>query len=53
MTSQCPGNRLDWDLTAADIARRTEELIAKSKAVYDSIANLSPDQANYDNVIKV
>ena len=53
MSSQCPGNRLEWDLTAEDIKRRSEELIAKYKAVYDAIANLAPDQANYDNVIKV
>ncbi len=53
MSSQCLGNRLEWDLTAEDIKRRSEELIAKSKSVYDAIANLPPDQANYDNVIKV
>jgi len=49
----CPGNRMRWDLSATDIAKQADELIESSKAVYDRVGLLKPDQVAYDNVIKV
>ena len=49
----CPGNRLRWNKTASDIASQADELIALSKAVYDRVGALKPDQVSYERVIKV
>ncbi len=49
----CPGNRLRFDLTPEDVASKADDLMTKSKAVYDAIASVKPEEANYDNVIKV
>ena len=48
-----PGNRLRFDLTPQDVTSMADELMTKSKAVYDVIASVKPEEANYDNVIKV
>ena len=50
-----PGCRLYWNLTPKDIATRTDALIAKSRAVYDDVGNLSkqPDDVTVDSVLKV
>ena len=50
-----PGCRLYWNLTPKDIATRTDALIAKSRAVFDAVGNLSerPDDVNVDSVVKV
>ncbi|XP_013398573.1 thimet oligopeptidase isoform X1 [Lingula anatina] len=47
-----PGNRLRWDLTAEDIPVKAEELIKKSRAVYDAVGALKPEEISYDRVIK-
>jgi len=49
----CPGNRMHWDLTADYIASETDELICKSKAVYDAVGALDSSAVTYDNVIMV
>ena len=50
-----PGYRLFWNWTSKEIATKTDELIAKSRVVYDKIGDLStqPDKITVDNVIKV
>lgn len=47
-----PGNRMRWDLTVKDIAPRADELIAKSKKVYDAVGAVPKDQVTFDNVAK-
>ena len=49
----CPGNRMKWDLNAEDIGRKAEELMSKSKAIYDSVGAVKPEEANMENVVKV
>ena len=48
-----PGNLLRFDLSVEDISRETEELIQKSKAVYDAVGSLTPENVSYDSVVKV
>ena len=50
-----PGCRLYWNLTPKDIATRTDALIAKGRAVFDAVGNLSerPNDVNVDSVLKV
>jgi thimet oligopeptidase len=48
-----PGNKIRFDLNAEDIAKETEKLIEESKAIYDKIGSLKPDDISYDSVIKV
>ena len=50
-----PGYRLFWNWTSAEIAQKTDELIAKSRVVYDKIGDLStkPDSITVDSVLKV
>lgn len=42
-----------WNLTPSDIHMEAEELMKKTKAVYDSVAILTPEQLDYENVIRV
>ena len=48
-----PGNKLTWKIDQAMITRTVEELKKISLQVYDAVGKLSPDEINYDNVIKV
>ena len=50
-----PGCRLYWTLTPQQIETKTDELIVKSKAVYDAVGSLAdrPDQITVDSVVKV
>ena len=49
----CPGNKLRWDLTANEIAKRTDALVTTAKAIYDAVGAITDDEANYENVIEV
>ena len=49
----CPGNQMRWDLTSGDLDNEAEKLITKSKAVYDLIGSMNPDDVTVENVIKV
>lgn len=49
----CPGNRMRWNLTPNEIPVEADNLMVKSKSVYDTIGALSPNEVNYDNTIKV
>nr|KAG5702218.1 hypothetical protein BaRGS_033930 [Batillaria attramentaria] len=46
------GVKLSWKLTAADIPKSVDALIEKTRAVYDAVGSLSPDEVNYNNVVK-
>ena len=45
--------KLRWDLSTDDILQKTEELIERSKKVYDAIGALKPHQLTFDNCLKV
>lgn len=47
-----PGNRLRWDLKKTDFPRLTDELMTKTKAVYDGVAALKKEDVTYENVVK-
>ncbi|CAN9500845.1 unnamed protein product [Ophioblennius macclurei] len=47
-----PLNRLRWDLGPEEILRRSKELMARTKAVYDGVAALPLDQVSPENTLK-
>lgn len=53
MAAGVEGVKLRWDLSAEEIVKRTDELIERSKRVYDAIGALEPDQLTYENCLKV
>uniref|UniRef100_A0A0L8FHT3 Peptidase M3A/M3B catalytic domain-containing protein n=2 Tax=Octopus bimaculoides TaxID=37653 RepID=A0A0L8FHT3_OCTBM len=46
------GVELDWEWNVDKIAKVTEEIMVKSKAVHDKVGTLKYDEINYDTVIK-
>ncbi len=42
-----------WDATKEDILKESKALIEQSKKVYDAVGSLSPENATYENVVKV
>ncbi|XP_051957481.1 thimet oligopeptidase-like [Xyrauchen texanus] len=48
----CDDNRLRWDLTPDQIHKLTDELIAKTKKVYDSVGALDLARVSYENTLK-
>lgn len=48
----CDDNRLRWDLTPDLIHQLTEELIAKTKKVYDTVGVLDLASVSYENTLK-
>lgn len=48
-----PGNKLTWKVDQAMITKTVEDLKKSSLHAYESVGKLSPEQINYDNVIKV
>lgn len=53
MATGVEGVKLRWDLSAEEILKRTDELIERSKRVYDAVGALKPDQLTYENCLKV
>ena len=53
MADGVEGVELRWDLSAEEISKRTDELIERSKRVYDAVGALKPDQLSYENCLKV
>lgn len=47
------GVKLQWDLSAEEILKRTDELVERSKRVYDAVGALKPDELTYENSMKV
>ncbi|XP_051929955.1 thimet oligopeptidase [Hippocampus zosterae] len=48
----CPENRLRWDLSAEQIGRMADELMADTKKVYDDVGALDLDAVTFHNTIK-
>lgn len=53
MATSVKGVKLQWDLSAEEILKRTDELIERSKKVYDAVGALKPDDLTYENCLKV
>lgn len=47
------GVKLSWQFEVSDIAEQVESLIAKTRAVYDSVGSVAPEKGSYNSVIKV
>uniref|UniRef100_A0AAY4EUZ2 Thimet oligopeptidase n=1 Tax=Denticeps clupeoides TaxID=299321 RepID=A0AAY4EUZ2_9TELE len=45
-------NRLRWDLTPDQISQLTDELVDKTKQVYDTVGVLDLDEVSYENTLK-
>lgn len=48
----CADNHLQWDLTPDQINQLTNELIAKTKKVYDTVGALDLASVSYENTLK-
>lgn len=48
----CAENRLCWDLKPDQIHQLTDELIAKTKKVYDNVGALDLASVSYENTLK-
>lgn len=48
----CAENRLRWDLNPDEIHQLTDELIAKTKKVYDNVGALDLTGVTYENTLK-
>lgn len=53
MVSASEEVKLRWDLSTDEILKKTEELIERSKKVYDAIGALKPHQLTFNNCLKV
>ncbi|XP_061192675.1 thimet oligopeptidase-like [Saccostrea echinata] len=50
--SSSKDNKLMWKLTPDIMKKSADELMTKTKAVYDGVGALSPDAVTYNNVVK-
>ncbi|KAG7456783.1 hypothetical protein MATL_G00239590 [Megalops atlanticus] len=48
----CAENRLRWDLTPDQIRQMSDELIARTKQVYDTVGSLDLADVTYENTLK-
>ena len=53
MAAGLNGVKLRWDLSTEEILKLTDELIERSRKVYDAVGALKPDELTYQNCLKV
>lgn len=45
--------KLNWNLSTEEILKRTDELIERSRKVYNAVGALKPEGLTYQNCLKV
>lgn len=53
MAAVAEGVKLNWNLSTEDILKRTDELIERSRKVYNAVGALKPEELAYENCLKV
>lgn len=53
MAAVLEGVKLRWDLSTEEILKRTDELIERSRKVYDAVGALKAEELTYENCLKV
>lgn len=53
MAAGLDGVKLRWDLSTEEILKLTDELIERSRKVYNAVGALKPDELTYQNCLKV
>lgn len=48
----CSKNQLRWDLTPEEIKQLSDELITKTKTVFDLVGALDLDSVTFENTLK-
>ena len=49
----CPGNKLRFDLQPGDLEKEANDLITQTKAVYDAVGALKPEEVTLENTVQV
>lgn len=52
MAAVAEGVKLNWNLSTEEILKRTDELIERSRKVYDAVGALKPEELTYENCLK-
>ncbi|CAH3015421.1 unnamed protein product [Porites evermanni] len=52
MAAVAEGVKLDWNLSTEEILKRTDELIERSRKVYNAVGALRPEELTYENCLK-
>ena len=53
MAAVAGGVKLNWNLSTEEILKRTDELIERSRKVYNAVGALRPEELTYENCLKV
>lgn len=53
MAAVAEGVKLNWNLSTEEILKRTDELIERSRKVYNAAGALKPEELTYENCLKV
>lgn len=52
MAAVAEGVKLNWNLSTEEILKRTDELIERSRKVYNAVGALKPEELTYENCLK-
>ena len=53
MAAVAEGVKLNWNLSTEEILKRTDDLIERSRKVYNAVGALKPEELTYENCLKV
>ena len=53
MAAVAEGVKLNWNLSTEEILKRTDELIERSRKVYNAAGALKPEELTYEKCLKV